>query len=223
MSLLQTVIFVYTMKLTAVLFFLLGYVSADFQCGQCQCHNTLVFVVCNGDSVDTYPILTPQDKKLVQYVEIKNSYMFVLPIMSKTDYPQLTLAGIFNNNNLHCDYVRQWAEALVGQGSVNTDCILYGITSVSEEQTPTHSLENWSTVSGNDVNVTMTATSQTPENFILIVTLFSIIMCVGVIVIVVILVMRCIKLKRISHSSVNNSICNSIYTMTTMHWDESET
>ena len=97
MSLLQTVIFVYTMKLTAVLFFLLGYyVSADFQCGQCQCHDALVYVVCNGYSVDTYPILTPQDKKLVNYLEIKNSYMFVLPIISKTDYPQLILVGILN-------------------------------------------------------------------------------------------------------------------------------
>ena len=82
--------------------------------------------------------------------------------------------------------------------------MLCGITTVLEEQTPTHSLENWSTASGNDVNVTMNTTSQTPENFILIVTLFSVIMCVGVIVIGVILVMRCIKMKRMSHSSVYN-------------------
>ena len=200
----------------------IGYVAGN--CGECQCSPDMSLMACSGDSVFNYPELSPSDKKLIEAIEIQNSYIFTLPIMNQVDYPQLTLAKILDNDNLSCDYVRQWDDALRGQASIITNCVLM----TQPEQNWTSSTffttaqgtEQPVTDNSTECNSLVTSTSPHGKRIAILTVLISIFS--AALIVIVIFTVRCIINRSKQSSLAKRCTSNSIYRMTVIEETESE-
>ena len=213
-------------------------IKADFLCGQCTCANDLIYMICNGGAVNEFPWLPAQDYMRITYIEIRNSLMTSLPVITSQDFPNLILVTIFDNMQLHCAYVQQWADVLPPY-HVNTDCILYYSTPLTNYTDGTTQSTKWiySTPLWNETMTYVTPTfqgneTQTTEpnlNEADILILIFVILCTIIIVllIVMLIVCACVK-KRKSNiytgaagTSMNNLFHNDLFYMN-MHEDISE-
>ena len=183
-------------------------------CGQCTCSDDLSWMACNGETVILFPELTPSDKTLVTAIEIENSYIFTLPFMTQQDYPSLIIVKIINNINLDCDYARQWYEALKGQGTVITDCLL----SPEPEQTTaaqcTEAEWDTSTQQWSEQSTEYSSTQYRSRTTVLIVLIA--LSCTVLTAIVALLIHCRVKKRPVRSPLTHHTETNSIYRMTTL-------
>ena len=112
------VVFLFTLTL-------IGYTCAN-RCFPCFClpydNENAVYLVCEGDYVDHFPIAMPGFiKEVIIHISLANTYIIRMPTIYKKEYAVLDVFEDHNNILLNCSSLETWyywhEEAIF-----NTDC-----------------------------------------------------------------------------------------------------